>query len=284
VTTYVQPLLDNDNDRVPDRSDNCPDVANPTQSDVDSDGIGDACDTGDYDGDGLPDYLDTQPAVYQTPLDDDTAFVRQVYLDFLNREPEPAGLTFWVEQLIAGNVTRAALVEQYLLSPEFGERIAPVVRLYFAYFRRIPDYDGLMYWVNDLAQGGSLLGISNAFATSAEFIDTYGSLDNAAFATLVYQNVLGRDPEAGGLTYWTDQLNGGLSRGQMMIGFSDSAENQQLMAHKVYVTMVYMGLLRRAPDAGGFAYWVDSMNQGSSGQGLIDGFLTSAEYAGRFAP
>jgi len=48
--------------------------------------------------------------------------------------------------------------------------------------------------------------------------------------------------------------------------------------------MVYIGLLRRSPDADGFDYWVNRMDGGDSGQILIDGFLKSAEYAARFTP
>jgi len=155
-----------------------------------------------------------------SPLNDDTAFVRQVYLDFLNREPDQEGLDYWVGQLSTGARTRAEVVEQYLLSPEFGEKIAPVVRLYFAYFLRLPDYDGLMYWVNHYGQGTSLDEISDAFASSTEFQQTYGSLNNAEFVTLVYQNVLGRDPEPDGFAFWTSELDLGYrTRGQVDGGF-----------------------------------------------------------------
>jgi hypothetical protein len=35
--------LDNDNDGIADKSDNCPDVYNPDQKDTDNDGVGDVC-------------------------------------------------------------------------------------------------------------------------------------------------------------------------------------------------------------------------------------------------
>ena len=51
---------DDDNDGVPDGSDNCPLAKNPGQTDTDGDGIGDACD-GDGDSDGDPDVTDCAP-------------------------------------------------------------------------------------------------------------------------------------------------------------------------------------------------------------------------------
>lgn len=54
------PILDEDLDGVPDLSDNCRSVPNPSQADVDADGKGNACD-GDDDGDGIADGPDNCP-------------------------------------------------------------------------------------------------------------------------------------------------------------------------------------------------------------------------------
>jgi len=51
---------DSDEDGVGDNSDNCPQVANPDQTDLDFDGIGDACDN-DLDGDGVDNDEDAFP-------------------------------------------------------------------------------------------------------------------------------------------------------------------------------------------------------------------------------
>ncbi len=51
---------DRDRDGVCDRSDNCPDAANPAQLDCDLDGLGDACDPDD-DNDGVVDRIDPAP-------------------------------------------------------------------------------------------------------------------------------------------------------------------------------------------------------------------------------
>ena len=52
---------DRDQDGVADDADNCPDVANPDQSAIDGDALGDACDL-DVDGDTLPNTTDGCPA------------------------------------------------------------------------------------------------------------------------------------------------------------------------------------------------------------------------------
>ena len=61
---------DEDEDGVPDVSDNCLSVSNPNQTDTDSDGLGDACDDDD-DGDGTPDEFDEVPLDPSETVDTD---------------------------------------------------------------------------------------------------------------------------------------------------------------------------------------------------------------------
>lgn len=108
-----------------------------------------------------------------------------------------------------------------------GETLNSIKRLYKAYYLREPDAGGLQYWRNEAAAGMSMWRISDHFASAAEFQATYGSLSNRQFINLVYQNVMGRAPDAAGERYWLDRLGSGTSRGQLMTSFSDSPEYRQ---------------------------------------------------------
>lgn len=99
-----------------------------------------------------------------------------------------------------------------------------IYRLYRAYFLREPEAEGFNYWLGVYQQGYPLDAISNDFARSAEFQQQYGDLDNQQFLDRVYANVLGRQPDSDGFTYWFDQMSRGMLRGYVMIYFSDSNE------------------------------------------------------------
>lgn len=99
-----------------------------------------------------------------------------------------------------------------------------VYRLYQAFFLREPDQGGFGYWMKQRTSGKSIAWISSYFSQSAEFKARYGTLNNPQFMTLVYQNVMGRVADPEGYNYWVRKLDGGLSRGFVMVLFSDSVE------------------------------------------------------------
>ena len=100
-------------------------------------------------------------------------------------------------------------------------RAGVIARLYYAVFERAPDLDGFDYWTNvDL----TVTGVAEWFVSSAEFVATYGNLSNTAFVDRVYLNVLGRPADGEGHNYWVGLLDAGTTRGDLMIGFSESLE------------------------------------------------------------
>lgn len=219
--------------------------------------------------------------IYPSPLTSSEAFVWQQFHDLLGRPPTGAEYQSWTSQL-DGGLTRAGLVTALIDSEEYSGIVAPVVRLYFAYFDRLPDTAGLSFWIEQRRSGWSLARIASFFGDSPEFERTYGATSDGQFVDLVYTNVLGRSPDAAGRSYWVGRLGAGLSRGALMVGFSESPEYRSITESRVSVTAVYLGLLRRAPDAGGLAYWMSQYELHGGLTALIDGVIFSPEYSSRF--
>jgi hypothetical protein len=248
------------------------------------------CVDGDDDNDGIPNCVEATEGRNPGLKDNDIfanarLFSMQQYRDFLNREGDAGGITFWTDRVNGAVSSRGQVVESFFTSEEFQNTVAPVTRLYFAYFLRIPDYTGLQFWINYYKAGNSLNAISNFFAASPEFTATYGALTNAQYVNLIYQNVLGRAPDSGGLAFWLNELDtAARTRGQVMLAFSESPEYRGTSNNMVYVTMMYVGMLRRAPEQGGFDFWVNYLATGNSGLNLINGFLGAPEYRARFLP
>ena len=87
-----------------------------------------------------------------------------------------------------------------------------VAQLYTAFFDRAPDADGLAYWVNQLQTGLITLEqmASNWVNEQPEGQAKYpNGTSDTAFLDAIYQNVLGRSPDAEGQQYWLNQLSSG---------------------------------------------------------------------------
>lgn len=139
-----------------------------------------------------------------------------------------------------------------------------MTRLYWSFFLRVPDKGGLDYWVGRYAAGASLAKIAATFSQSSEFQNTYGALSNSAFVTLIYQNIFGRDPDAGGLAYWTAKLDSGAkTRGDVMVSFSESSEGRRVLAPPVDLVLVHLGMLRVMPADPTFTSWRKALEAGT---------------------
>ncbi|PXX39890.1 DUF4214 domain-containing protein, partial [Undibacterium pigrum] len=240
---------------------------------------------GDRDGDGIPDAIEAKVGTKLDVKDNDVLhrsdlFAMQLYRDVLFREADTAGLQYWQGQIETGKMSRAQMAASFMESVEFQTGIGGITRLYFGAFDRLPDREGLAYWMQAQKDGMNLSKISSSFVASAEFQKTYGALDNTAFVDRVYQNVLHRPSDAAGKAYWLGQLGNGLSRGDMLAGFTESTEFKANSQAKVSLTLDYVGLLGHAPDQATF----DALlaQSGTDIVTLIGQFMNSPEYLARF--
>lgn len=178
------------------------------------------------------------------------------------------------DPVIPGRRAAAKALASAIQSPDFQDTVSPLVRLYLAYFERYPDYEGLNYYIGQREGGGRLDAISDEFATSLEIELRYGSLDNAAFVDRIYRNVLDGAGDAQQRASWIAQLDSGaMTRGQVMLAFSESAAFRAATANEVFVSMAYAEILRRSADPAEFSRWVRLLDAGSSRESVIQGLL-----------
>ena len=184
-----------------------------------------------------------------------TAFVTDLYETALHRAPDPAGLQADVNALNAG-VSQAQVAAQVALSPEAIGPVSPaftngpgvfemsafdasVARLYYGLLDRTPDAAGLKGWEtfgttsNPLSPISTLSTITAGILQSPEYLANSGGLSNAQFIDAIYQNALGRAPDAGGLQNDLTALNAGASRASVALGITESPEAAQYLAPNI---------------------------------------------------
>ncbi|WP_431129565.1 DUF4214 domain-containing protein [Variovorax paradoxus] len=171
-----------------------------------------------------------------------------------------------------------------------------VYRLYRAALNREPDLQGLENWSRAIDFGRTTESVAADFLSSSEFQKTYGALDNTAFVTLLYQNVLHRAPDASGLFNWVNSLDGGNSRASVLLGFSQSSEFKTTTSfeqgifltsytseHQGWVFRLYQSAFGRIPDANGFAGWTKLLEENRSSTGEVaQSFVSSSEFRTKY--
>lgn len=172
-----------------------------------------------------------------------------------------------------------------------------IIRLYHAVLGRAPDNNGLDFYLDRIEdQGGSLAGVANDLTGSAEFQAATGGLNNSQFVDYAYQHALGRAADAGGNAYYTAQLETGMSRGALVIDFSESAEHRALTKDLVAegyfntddsyqaVALLYDGFAGRLPDIGGLTYYGERVKSGQMTLAQVTAdFAGSAEFQSAIA-
>jgi hypothetical protein len=228
-----------------------------------------------------PQIASVSPALY-SPFTSPPALVAQQYYDLLGRQPDAGGMTYW-SNLINTGMYGGSVAASFLTSDEFAGVVGPLVKLYYAVFNRAPDSSGLLYWLGAVQGGWSLTQVAASFMSTTEFQTLYAGKSLGQQVAIAYQNVLGRAPDPAGQAYWQNMIqSGALSFAGFIVQLTLSNELAQRLGATPQVTMVYIGMLRRAPDPSGLAYWVNQINAGQSVAWLTMAFFNTPEYASRF--
>jgi hypothetical protein len=247
----------------------------------------------------------------RNPLDDHAFFVRQHYLDFLSREPEPSGLQAWLDVLNgcpnafntdpaspSALCDRITVSSAFFRSQEFEFKGYFVYRFYRASLGRRPTYSEI---AADMARvtGATAEEVTArraAFATEwlarPEVAARYpASLTPEAFVGALLQAagvVLSTPDPVSGATRASlerDLRLGNKSRAEVLRIVVESREVDAKEFNGAFVSMQYFGYLRRDPEQPGFDNWLNYLNQNPTDfRTMVNGFVNSQEYRLRFGP
>ncbi len=225
------------------------------------------------------------------PIDSTNFFVRQQYIDFLGREPDPPGFAGWVSTInnCSGDTTqcdRIHVSQLFFQSEEFQSRGYFVYRFYPVAFGRKPDYADFS---PDLARVSGFLDANQLEAAKVQFIaefmarpgfaSTYNSLNNTQYVDTLINTAAVNLSNRQALI---DSLNNSTAtRAQVLRQIVESSEVSTKYSHQAFAVMEYFGYLRRQPDAF-YLDWVQVLDSTNDPRGMVTGFLNSLEYRQRF--
>ena len=235
------------------------------------------------------------------PLDEAQIFVRQHYLDFLEREPDPGGLAYWAGQITQCGADQICLRNKridvsnaFFFELEYQQTAAYVFRLYRAAYgnnqpfpnndssnpseaRKLPGYVAFgpdrsrVVGGSNLAQ--SQLDLAKAFVLRPEFLLKYpASQDGPTFVDALLATI--NNDSGVDLTSQRAALislfNAGGGRGAVLYRLADDnvqtnpINNRAFIDaeyNRTFVASQYFGYLRRDADIGGFLFWLGQVNR-----------------------
>lgn len=230
--------------------------------------------------------------------DDLDFFVRQHYLDFLNRQTDAAGLAFWKGTVLScgadtacAEVRRINLSAAFFLSIEFQQTGYLVYRAYKTAYGNIPGTPVPLRF-NEFLPNTQLIGrgvVVNSpgweqvlennkvaffqdFITRSRFTNAFPtSMSPAEFVDTLFANA-GVTPSASDRTAAIDEFGGAgntsdaAARARAVRRVAENSLLREQEFNRAFVLMQYFGYLRRNPndapdvDFGGYNFWLNKLN------------------------
>ena len=234
-------------------------------------------------------------------IDDPQFFVIQHYRDFLNREPDASGLSFWINEITSCGtnsqciqVKRVNVSAAFFLSIEFQETGYLVYRFYKAAYDNLPGAPvpvRFNEFLPDTQQigNGVVVGVGNwqtllesnkkdfaaQFVARSRFTSTYpNSSTPAQFVDLLFANA-GVIPSSTERTAAINDFGGAATsadtaaRGRALRRVAENSTLGEQELNRAFVLMQYLGYLRRSPNDppefglnfDGYNFWLGKLNQ-----------------------
>jgi hypothetical protein len=249
---------------------------------------------------------DDAPTAAANPIDDPQYFVRQHYFDFLNREPDPAGLDFWTKEItncgadqVCRELKRVSVSTAFFLSIEYQNTGYLVYRFYKSSFtesaerpRGLPRIDEVIS-DSQQVQRGLIVGqagweqqldqnkreFARQWVQRAEFLARFpGDMAAGAFVDKLFANSEVTPAQAERDAAVTAFGAGGVEgRAAALLNVADSGPVYNKQYNAAFVLMQYFGYLRRNPDDmpdasfAGYDFWLSKLDSFSvPGQDVRD--------------
>jgi Calx-beta domain/CARDB len=228
------------------------------------------------------------------PIDGTNFFVRQHYIDFLGREPDPASIG-WNNQInncvpVQPSCDRLSVSQGIYNSPEFKDRGYFIYKFYSVALGRKPSYDE---FVLDRARVSGFQTEAELEQSKLDFIADFMSRPEfAAYSGLTNDQYVLRFFNLTGITQVTvngavfnlsqmqQSLTTGKTRAQVLREVVESPEVSARYQVESTIVMHYFGYLRRDPDAA-YQDWINIYNQSGDSRNVTNGFVNSQEYRAR---
>ena len=235
--------------------------------------------------------LDDVSEAAANPIDASDLFVQQHYHDFLNRQSDPAGLTFWVNEIESCGadaqcraVKRINVSAAFFLSIEFQQTGYFVIRIYKSAFGSTsgnPAYRPFLRDTQEVGRGviigtpgadamleANKQAFAMAFVQRADFQAAHGSQNADQYVDSLFANA-GATPttseRAAAITAFASGDTAGRAAALRSVIEAGSVFNK--LYNPALVLMQYFGYLRRnpndAPDGNfsGYDFWLTKMDQ-----------------------
>ena len=228
----------------------------------------------------------TRSGISGNDIDDSRFFVEQHYRDFLDREADDSGLTFWEHQITSCGADSACRERArintsgaFFLSIEFQDTGYLLYRFNKASFGTMPRRNDFIVDLQAIAQGvvvgqvdweaklaANKTAAAERWANRPDFHARFDGMTNRQFINQLFANagVTPGEQEREGLI---SRLDGGLeTRGSAMRKVAENAVFSRQEKNPAFVLMQYFGYLHRNPDEGpdhdmsGFNFWLHKLD------------------------